>query len=77
MVMLPGGQYALAAVSDGTAHHNHALVVFVMDYGRYGAIPLAKTIPLVGGTVEGSLQVVLYIIQVKDVRLPSCSEGVF
>jgi hypothetical protein len=33
------------------------------------AIPLAKTIPLVGGTVEGSLQVVLYIIQVKDVRL--------
>ncbi|KIK25717.1 hypothetical protein PISMIDRAFT_334294 [Pisolithus microcarpus 441] len=30
------------------------------------AIPLAKTIPLVGGTVEGALQAVLFIIQVKD-----------
>ncbi|KAG6816437.1 hypothetical protein H0H87_006099, partial [Tephrocybe sp. NHM501043] len=30
------------------------------------AVPLAKAIPLIGGTVEGSLQAVLYIITVKD-----------
>ena len=34
------------------------------------ALPLAKTIPLVGGTVGASLEDVLHIIQVKDVRLP-------
>jgi hypothetical protein len=38
------------------------------------AVPLAKTIPLVGSTVEASLQAVLYIIQVKDVRFPPCSD---
>jgi hypothetical protein len=37
------------------------------------ALPLVKTIPLLGGTVGASLEVVLYIIQVKDVRLPPCS----
>jgi len=38
------------------------------------AIPLAKMVPLVGSTIEGSLQVVLLIIQAKDVRLPPCSD---
>jgi len=38
------------------------------------AIPLAKTIPLVGSTIEGSLQAVFLIIKAKDVRLPPCSD---
>jgi hypothetical protein len=41
------------------------------------AIPLAKTIPLVGSTIEGSLAAVLYIIEAKDVRLTPCSDSVF
>ncbi|KAG6819744.1 hypothetical protein H0H93_009091 [Arthromyces matolae] len=31
------------------------------------AVPLSKAIPVVGSTVEGSLQAVLYILQVKDI----------
>jgi len=31
------------------------------------AVPLAKAIPLLGSTVEGSLQAVLFIINIKDV----------
>ncbi len=31
------------------------------------AIPLSKTIPLVGSTIEGSLEAVLSIIEIKDV----------
>jgi hypothetical protein len=38
------------------------------------AIPLAKTIPLVGSTIERSLEAVLYIIKAKDVRLTPCSD---
>jgi len=34
------------------------------------AVPLVKAIPLVGSTVEGCLQAVLYIISVKEVRRP-------
>jgi hypothetical protein len=34
------------------------------------AIPLAKAIPLVGNTIEGCLESVLFIIRAKDVRLP-------
>ena len=37
------------------------------------ALPLVKVIPLVGGNVGACLEVVLHIIQVKDVRLPPCS----
>jgi len=33
------------------------------------SIPLAKAIPFIGGSIEGSLQAVLFIIQAKDVRL--------
>lgn len=39
------------------------------------AIPLAKAIPLLGSSVEGSLQAVLYIITIKDVRFFFCSES--
>ena len=41
------------------------------------ALPLVKTIPLVGGTVGASIEVVLHIIQVTDVRLLPCSNWVF
>jgi len=37
------------------------------------AIPLAKTIPLIGSTIEGSLLAVLHIIRIKEVRLLPCS----
>lgn len=37
------------------------------------AIPLAKSIPLLGSTVEGSLEIVLLIIEAKDVRFSPCS----
>ena len=38
------------------------------------AVPLAKTIPLLGPTIEGCLGAVLYILEVKDVRFSiSCS----
>ncbi|KAH9949414.1 hypothetical protein B0H21DRAFT_133036 [Amylocystis lapponica] len=43
MVILPGGQYAVASVSDGKARTNYSIVIFVMDYSCYGAVPLAKT----------------------------------
>lgn len=32
------------------------------------AIPLTKAIPLVGNILEGSLEAVLYIVEVKNVR---------
>ena len=38
------------------------------------AIPLAKTIPLLGSAVEDCLQTALRIIQIKDVRQPLCSD---
>jgi hypothetical protein len=41
------------------------------------AVPLAKTIPVFGGTLEGCITAALYIIQVKDVRLPPCSDRAF
>jgi len=39
------------------------------------ALPLSKTIPLIGSTIEGSLQAVLCIIEVKDVRPPHFPTG--
>ena len=37
------------------------------------AAPLAKAIPLLGSTVEGSIMAVLHILRVKDVHPPPYS----
>jgi hypothetical protein len=37
------------------------------------SVPLAKTIPLLGPTIEGCLVALLYILEVKDVRFPISS----
>ena len=42
MVVLPGGQYLVASVTDDYRHH-YGIMVYAMDHRIGGCIPLART----------------------------------